>query len=293
MPALMLSGVVLSRRNLRLGRGDRRGAFRAAAVLFTLSLVSWVLGASHVGAMGQDTARLFAAVARALFDAALLWLTYLGLEPYVRRFTPDSLIGWTRLIGGQWRDSRVATDVLIGVSIGLAMTLLFAVHNVLPILVGQPEPMPIVGGDRVLLGLRFVLAAIIGQITSAFLSSMLAVVGIVALLILVKNRWLAGALGVVIYTPVVIAGMFPQGTPRLDLALGAGIISILIFVIIRFGLLAAVAALATHFVLLRAPLTTDFSTWRGPIALWYLAVVAVAGLGACYIARTGSQATRS
>ena len=293
MPALMLAGVVLSRRNVRLGRGDRHGAFRAAAVLFGLSVVSWVLGASHIGIIGQDTMRLFGAVGRALFDAGLLWLTYLGLEPYVRRFSPDSLIGWTRLLRGQWRDSRVAGEVLIGVSAGLGMTLLYAVHNVLPPLVGQPEPMPMVGGDRVLMGSRFVLASIIGQITSAFLSSMLAVVGIVALLILVKNRWLAGALGVVIYTPVVISGMFPQGTPRLDLALGAGIITVLIVVILRFGLLAAVAALATHFVLLRAPLTTDFSTWRGPIALWYLAVVAVAGLGACYVAHTGSRASQA
>jgi Protein kinase domain len=293
MPALMLAGVVLSRRNVRLGRGDRLGAFKAASVLFTLSLVSWVLGASHVGIIGQDTMRLFAAIGRALFDSALLWLTYLGLEPYVRRFTPDSLIGWTRLLGGQWRDPRVATDVLLGISAGLAMTLLYAVHNILPTLVGQPEPMPIVSNDRVLMGLRFVLGVIVGQITSAFLSSMLGVVGIMALLILVKNRWRAGALGVVIYTPVVISGMFPQGTPWLDVALGAGIISILIFVIIRFGLLAAVAALATHFILLRAPLTMDWNSWRGPIGLWYLGVVLAAGLGACYLARTGPAAART
>ena len=39
--------------------------------------------------------------APACFDAAILWLTYLGLEPYVRRTSPDSLIGWTRLIAGR------------------------------------------------------------------------------------------------------------------------------------------------------------------------------------------------
>ena len=292
LPALMLAGVVLSRRNVRLGRGDRRGAFRAAGVLFILSLVSWMLGASHVGTIADDTRRFFAAVGGALLDSALLWLTYLGLEPYVRRFSPDSLIGWTRLLGGQWRDSRVATDVFIGVSAGLGMTLLYAVHNVLPTLVNQPEPMPIVSTDRVLVGTRFVLAAIVGQATSAFLSSMLAVVGIVALLMLVKKRWLAGALGAVIYTPAVIDGMFPPGTPRLDLAVGAGIIGILIVVVIRCGLLASVAALATHFILLRAPITTDLGSWRGPIGLWYVAVVAAAGLGACYLARTGRWTPR-
>jgi hypothetical protein len=83
--------------------------------------------------------------------------------------------------------------------------------------------------------------------------------------------------------------MFPEGTPRLDLAIGAGIIAILIAVILRYGLLASVAALATHFVLLRAPLTTDFTSWRGPIGLWYLAVIAGAGALASYVAAHGAR----
>jgi hypothetical protein len=30
------------------------------------------------------------------FEAAILWLVYIALEPYVRRNWPDSLISWTR-----------------------------------------------------------------------------------------------------------------------------------------------------------------------------------------------------
>jgi serine/threonine-protein kinase len=284
MPALMLAGVVLARKNVKLGHGDRRGALRAAGVLFVLTLVAWLLGASHIGVIGQDTQRFFGAVATALFNAGLLWLTYLGLEPYVRRHSPDSLIGWTRALGGDWRDSRVATDVLIGVSAGLGMTLLYAAHNVLPPLFGFPEPTPIGSNTRALLGPRFVLGGIVAAVSNALSQGMLAVVGIVALAMLLKRSWMAGIAGVIIYTPVVIAGMFPAGTPRLDLAIGAAIISILIAVIIRFGLLASIAALATHFILLRAPLTTEISTWRGPLALWYVGVLAAIGLGACYMA---------
>ena len=80
--------------------------------MFVVSLASWLLGASHVGVPGPDTLRFFGAIGRALFDAGLLWLTYLGLEPYVRRHSPDSLIGWTRLIAGSWRDPRVGRDVM-------------------------------------------------------------------------------------------------------------------------------------------------------------------------------------
>jgi serine/threonine-protein kinase len=290
VPALMVAGAVLARRNLRLGRGDRAGALRAASVLFGVVLTSWFLAASHFGVTDVEVRRVYSAIGGALFQAGLLWVTYLGLEPYVRRVSPDSLIGWTRLLGGRIRDARVAIDVLIGISAGLAMTLFYAVHNVLPPLVGVPEPMPIVSSARVLLGTRFALGSITGGIGSSLTTAMLAVIGIVALLMLLKNRWLAAAVGVVIYTPVVIDGMFPPGTPLLDLAIGAGIISILIGVILRFGLLATVAAMATHFVLLRAPLTTELSSWRGPAALWYIGVVAAAGLAACYIARTGGPA---
>ena len=31
-----------------------------------------------------------------------MWLTYLGLEPYIRRYSPDSLLGWTTLC---WPDT--------------------------------------------------------------------------------------------------------------------------------------------------------------------------------------------
>jgi hypothetical protein len=239
--------------------------------------------------------RLFGAIGFALFEAGLMWVTYLGLEPYVRRVSPDSLIGWTRMLGGQWRDARVGTDVLIGISAGLAMTLLYGAHHLIPTLAGQPEPMPIVTGSRALLGVRFVLSSIIASSVAGLSNAMLAVMGIVALMMILKRRWVAGVVGAVIYTPVVISGMFPPGTPRLDLAIGAGIISILIVVILRFGLLASVAALVAHFVLLRAPLTTDLSSWRGPIGLVYVALIAGAGILASYVAarRMGETARES
>ena len=39
---------MLARRNLRLGRGDRRGAFRLAAFVFAAWAVAWLFGAHHV-----------------------------------------------------------------------------------------------------------------------------------------------------------------------------------------------------------------------------------------------------
>jgi hypothetical protein len=288
----MVLGAVLARRNVRMGRGDRQGAFRAAAFVFSVSLLSWALGASHVTILGVEINRIFAAIGRALFDASVLWLTYLGLEPYIRRHSPDSILGWSRLLAGHWRDPRVGVDVLVGVSAGLAMTVLYAAHNVLPPLAGYPEPMPAITDVGALMSTRQVLSPIVHQVTNAMSSAMLGVVGVVGFGLALRRTWLAALAAIVFFTPVALSGMFNPGTPRLDLAIGGGIIAIFVLVIIRAGLLSAAAALFTHFVLLRAPVTTDLSSWRAPYGFWYLGAVAVLGLGACYIARKGQRDSR-
>jgi hypothetical protein len=289
MPGLMIAAAVLARLNVKAGRGDRRGAFRTATIVFVTTMTSWLLG-GLIGVFSTDVNRAFSAIGRALFDAALLWVTYLGLEPYIRRYSPDSLIGWTRLIAGRWRDPHVARDVMIGVSAGLAMTVIYAVHNVIPPLLGRPEPMPITTDADLLMGTRYVLSYLLGRIGSAVQGAMLCVVGIVALLIWLKKPVYAAAAAVICFTPVAINGMFPPGTPVLDVALGTLLIVVFVGTSVRYGLLATMAALTTHFVLLRAPLTTEFGSWRGPTSYWFLGVVAVAGLGACYLARTGGAA---
>jgi serine/threonine protein kinase len=286
IPALMLAGAVLARRNVKLGRGDRQGAFTAATVVFAATMTSWLLG-RHVMPLGIDIQRMFASIGVALFDAATMWLTYLGLEPYVRRHAPDSLIGWTRLISGQWRNPRVGTDVMVGVAAGLAMTVLYAAHNILPVVVGRPEPMPLTMDPNLLGGTREVLSYLLNRIATALQSAMLCVVGLVALALWLKRTWLAALAAVVVFTPVAVNGMFPAGTPILDLTVGAALIVVFVLTIVRFGLLATIAALTTHFVLIRAPLTLNLSSWRGPTALWFLGTVALMGFGAVYIARYG------
>jgi serine/threonine-protein kinase len=284
MPGLMLVGALLARRNVKLGRGDRRGAFRAAAAVFFLILLAWLLGDTHVGSMSAELSRFFARVGIALFNAGVLWLTYLGLEPYVRRFSPDSLIGWTRLVAGGWRDPRVGRDVMIGVAAGLVMTVVFAVHNLLPPLFGLPEPMPVLTDPSSVMSARFALAGLVNNIQNALTSGMLGIGGFVAFRILTKRRWAAALIAVVVFSAVVINGMFSPGPPAIDLTLGLLITIGFVAVIGWAGLLATIATLATHFILLRAPMTTDLSLWWAPTGLIYIGFVLALGLGGCYLA---------
>jgi predicted Ser/Thr protein kinase len=284
MPALMVVAAILARVNVKRGRGDRRGAFRAAAALFFMLLAAWLLGDRHIASVGGEIQVFFMAVSQALYGAAVLWLAYLGLEPYVRRFAPDSLIGWTRLIAGGWRDPRVGRDVAIGIGAGLLMTIAVSSHNLLPMLAGRPEAMPAATDPTVLMTLRYPLAQIFDRAQDGITSAMLGIAGYTALLILLKRRAWAALAAIVCYTPVAVNGMFMPGTPLLDLLVGFIIITIFVAVIARIGLLATVACLTTHFVLIRAPLTTELSTWRATHGMIFFIAIAGLGLASCAIA---------
>ena len=288
MPALMVLGAALARINLKAGRGDRDGAFRVATFIFGTSFLAWVLGTSHIPAVGNEIGRIFHAVGRGLFDAGVLWLTYLGLEPYVRRYSPDSLLGWTKLVAGHWRDPRVGVDLIVGVSAGLAMTLLYAVHNALPPLVGFAEPMPLISNAQALNGLRHIFSAIAFQLTDAVNSGMLGVAGVVGFVLLLRNRaachgWRQSSAS----RRSSSTGCSPAARRASTSPSAPGSSTIYVLTIVRAGLLSAVAALFTHFVLLRAPITTDFSSWHATTGLWHAGIVLALGLGACYYARNG------
>lgn len=130
---ILIAGSVFARRNIRLGRGDRRGAFRVAVAGFSLSVVLWLVTAHHVFDWGSilDSQNV-AAVAEAAVHGGFLWLVYLALEPYLRRRMPNILVGWARVLDGRVRDPRVGRDVLIGLAAGTFYALTYHLVNGLP-----------------------------------------------------------------------------------------------------------------------------------------------------------------
>ena len=109
---------VLAQRNLQAGRSDLRGAARVAATV-ALSFLGAQLLQAH-GTFSRPGVFMFiGALASALFMGTSTWLSYVALEPYVRRHWPHALIAWTRLLAGRWRDRRVGRDLLIGALVGL------------------------------------------------------------------------------------------------------------------------------------------------------------------------------
>jgi serine/threonine-protein kinase len=118
--SLLLFGLVLAWFNTRAGRGDRRGAFRLAVLLFVLSLVGSLLGGHHVSGR-EELLQVRMMVAIALFNAAFMYVAYLAIEPQVRRRWPRVLVGWSRLLAGNIRDPLIGREVLIGLALGAGL----------------------------------------------------------------------------------------------------------------------------------------------------------------------------
>ena len=65
------------------------------------------------------------ALAIGLLAATVVWVLYMALEPYLRRRLPQSLISWTRILSGEFRDPLVAGHILAGAALGVGGCVLF------------------------------------------------------------------------------------------------------------------------------------------------------------------------
>ena len=115
--SVLVVGAMLARRNLRLGRGDRRGASRLAAFVFAAWAVAWFFGAHHVPNFAEF-ALFIEFLVLGLVWSCFFWVLYIALEPYVRRRWPATLVSWSRLLAGGFRDPLVGRDVLAGCLLG-------------------------------------------------------------------------------------------------------------------------------------------------------------------------------
>src|SRR5262245_660774 len=85
---ILVGAVVLARKNLRDGRGDRRGAARLAVTITAVLLGLWLCNV-HLVASLTLVATFLLAVCTSVFYGVLLWTVYLALEPVVRRQWPQ------------------------------------------------------------------------------------------------------------------------------------------------------------------------------------------------------------
>jgi hypothetical protein len=114
----LAGGVFFAKRNLRLGRGDRRNAIRLAIFTLLFHLICRAFG-WHYSQTVLDP--ILSDISTSFFMAGFVWIFYTAMEPFVRRQWPKVLVSWTRLLSGDWQNPLIARDVLIGCAFGILM----------------------------------------------------------------------------------------------------------------------------------------------------------------------------
>jgi serine/threonine-protein kinase len=219
-------GIFFARRNLRLGRGDRRNATRLA--LFTSGAVAlfWFLRLPKVP--------LEYLLISIVYVPILFWFFYVAFEPYVRRKWPQVLVSWTRLLSGEWRDPLVSSETLVGIAfgvvlvgIGYGMTFLPSIHF------GGIDLFVVIPSLELtsLLGTRYVISEIIVGLLVQLYWCMMTLCSLAVLSVLLKSKKAA------------IGFMFLVATVGLALSTGGFALALVgsavwFFALIRFGLIA-------------------------------------------------------
>jgi serine/threonine-protein kinase len=288
---IIVTAAVLGRRNLRLGRADRKGALRIALYLASVNMLVWLFGAGHVPDLIIELTLFFSAIATAC-TAVLPWLLYLALEPYVRRLWPESLISWGRLLAGRFHDPLVGRDLLIGAAVGACLPSLGSLVYCAAESLGGPRELSSEMELYTLLGARHLAATFLSMQYAAVFAGLFWLLALVLMRFLLRNQWLAGAVLVLLWTAFVAWGLgFGSGSYVFSLQVVVNTL-VFVFVLLRYGLLAEVAAVFSFFMLHLLPITSDFGAWYGESSLFCLAVVAAVGVYGFH-ASLGSAISRS
>jgi serine/threonine-protein kinase len=197
----------------------------------------------------------------------------MALEPYVRRRWPETLISWTRLLGGRIRDPLVSGHLLTGLAMGVGLAVLFHTW-----LVVQSSGEYVAIGALHLGAGRWLLDSI-GMLTYAVQVSFGSLFLIFLLRAFLQRTWLffVAALIVVPFVPGVIFEALT--TAVVDRNVGAALLFVVgclpVLALLRLGLLPAIVMLfvgvtAANFA------SADYTAWYAAPGIAGMATILLA-----------------
>jgi serine/threonine-protein kinase len=251
--SILAGAGLLARRNLREGRSDPGSAFRLGAFMTALLIVLWACQVHLVAALGIFATFLIA-ICTATFYGVLVWTIYIALEPFVRRHWPQTLVSSTTLLSGRVRDPIVGRDVLFGVMIGVAITL---VAQSVRLGTGE-DAMSDPGSLDVLVGLRGAVAMVVLQTAYAVRTSLMFFFLLFMLRLLLRSQWAACVAFSVLFG--VLNGLSSRH-PVVDGLTSIVFFGLLAFSVLRWGLVTQAVAVLVANLVSNVPATLDSSAW--------------------------------
>jgi hypothetical protein len=291
--AALVGGAIVARRNVRLGRSDRRGAFWVAIAVFALDSLVWLFAGHHV--MAQAELWLFLGnMAGSVFSGFFSYVFYLAVEPYFRRLWPEMLVSWVRFREGTLRDPLVGRDVLLGVLYGIGVVLLFQLYHLVPMWLGQIPPRPdgfLTTGLEVfsLTGTRTVVGLLVLSLREGLFDLLFGATFLVVLRILFRRDWLAIAGFAAILCLAINPG---SGNFYVDLAMGAVYMILACVTATRLGFLVTGVWFFVSNLLWSFPLTFNFAAWYSTGAMLALSITTGLAVYGFYFSLAGRRLLR-
>jgi hypothetical protein len=250
-------GLWIATRNLRLGRGDLKGSLRLALFVLLVRLAIWVLLAHHVPS-SFEIFLLILAISTGLFFAGVTWLVYTALEPFVRRYWPTTIISWTRLLSGQFKDPVLGRDILFGTLFGVCSAVLEHTQPLLEAALGKPPGRPVmVESTYTIDGLRGALATLLHQSTESFTLALMVFFLFFVIRLILRKNWLS-ALVVALLFCIPSLG---ASNPVIDMLFTGSFFLAYLYILYRYGLVALAALFFVDQVADSMPITLPLTAW--------------------------------
>jgi serine/threonine-protein kinase len=246
MLSVVVGAAILARKNLREGRGDRAAAFRLACTVTAALWLLWLCQV-HITFSSSIVGPFLVAICTTVFYGVLFWAIYLALEPFVRRYWPQTLVSWTTMMSGRIQDPVVGRDVLLGAAMGVASALIIRID-------GGNGFVP----NELLLGFRSTTGELLLHTILAMRSALMIFFLLFVLRALLRNQWVGAAALAMLFAAL---NMLSSSHP-----LWAGLSTLLYFgllmvALLRWGLTALFVGFLVADLLLMTPSTTDGSAW--------------------------------
>jgi hypothetical protein len=259
---VFIAALWIAHYNWKAGRVDLRGATRVGTYCGVMSLITWIFHAHHVASDAEQTL-IGNALASAAYICLEYWLIYLALEPWVRRYWPQTMITWSRVVAGKWNDPVVGRDLLFGTFFGIVYALIIALYEYANLRIG----VPFLGGSVLNLNsFRALADSLAGLLFSEVSGSLTFLLTLFLVRTVLKKQWIVATVWVVGWVAVRFLRADFSDSPERAITTGVFwmlLFSVLVFIILRFGFFALVVALFVLDSLATCFLTTDFSMWYG------------------------------
>ena len=192
------------------------------------------------------------------------------------------MITWNRLLAGGIRDPLVGRDMLVGIAFGVLAILIEEAHLIVLMRFGA-TPLPVFLDS--LVDVRRAIAMFLTNIPNALLSVLVWFILIFVLRVVLRREWLAATGMVLVYMG--FSALTSTASPALAALFSAFETGVLLFVMLRYGLVALMGAIFAYQMFLFFPITADFSSWYIGTSLFGLLSVAAVAAWACHAALAG------